>query len=303
MERILRQSEDQKEVATQTNIIRLAHYTTQEFFETQGFRYFPDAQTKITDTCLTYLSFPQFDSGPCQQEQDLEIKLAHFALYEYSSYHWGHHAKCQKEFESVSQSSSSAQGPTKVTAFHLVAYFGLSAVMKTTTLIREDTDVQDSHCRTPLSYAAANGHDGVLNTDGQTPLLWATRNGHGAIVRLLLDGNAQVDASDTIYNQTPLLWTAKNGHEAIVQMLLDTNAQIDAPDIRYGQIPPSWAIRYGQTQLLWAIKDGRDAIVQMLLDRKTHVNVANTKSRTPLPWTADRGYKAIVHLFLSRLPV
>ncbi|KAM0812495.1 hypothetical protein AB5N19_12486 [Seiridium cardinale] len=388
MERILRQSEDQKEVAIQTlmwvvyarrpltttelqhalsieigkleflednipdlqyivsachglltvdqdsSIIRLAHYTTQEFFETQEFRYFPGAQTKITDTCLTYLSFPEFDSGPCQLEQDLEIKLARFALYEYSSYHWGHHAKCQKEFESVrcfldqphhveasgqvllvyhSQNSSSKQRPTKVTAFHLVAYFGLSAVVKATTLKREDTDVQDSHCRTPLSYAAANGHDGVVrilldwnaqldvpDTDGQTPLLWATRNGHGAIVRLLLDGNAQVDTSDTIYNQTPLLWAAKNGHETIVQMLLDSNAQVDAPDTRYGQIPPSWAIRYGQTPLLWAIKDGRDAIVRMLLDKNAQTDIPDRYGRTPLSWASELGHEAIVHMLLDR---
>ncbi|KAK9772537.1 putative Ankyrin repeat-containing domain protein [Seiridium cardinale] len=290
-------------VAQGSNIIRLAHYTTQEFFKRQKFRYFPDEQTKITDTCLTYLSFSEFDSGPFQQEQDLEIKLACFALYKYSSYHRGHRAKCQKEFESVkcfldqphhveasgqvllvdhSQNSSSKQRPTKVTAFHLVAYFGLSAVVKATTLKREDTDVQDSHCRTPLSYAAANGHDGV--------------------VRILLDWNAQLDVPDTD-GQTPLLWATRNGHGAIVRLLLDGNAQVDVSDTRYGQIPPSWAIRYGQTPLLWAIKDGRDAIVRMLLDKKAHFNVADAQCRTPLSWAGDQGHEAIVHLFFTRMPV
>jgi ankyrin repeat protein len=50
-----------------------------------------------------------------------------------------------------------------------------------------------------------NGHD--LNSKdsyGQTPLSWAVDNGHEAVVKLLLEKDAELETKDSEYGRTPL---------------------------------------------------------------------------------------------------
>src|SRR5438552_4048761 len=44
----------------ESNIMRLVHYTAQEYFERIHMTKFPDSQTGIATTCLTYISFDEF---------------------------------------------------------------------------------------------------------------------------------------------------------------------------------------------------------------------------------------------------
>ena len=50
-------------VNEENGIIRLVHYTTQEYFERTQKHYFPNAQIDITEICVTYLSFDVFETG------------------------------------------------------------------------------------------------------------------------------------------------------------------------------------------------------------------------------------------------
>ena len=71
-------------VDEESGIIRLVHYTTQEYFERTLDRWFPDAHHNIADTCVTYLSFHILGT---YEERD------HYPLYRYSVQNWGHHAR------------------------------------------------------------------------------------------------------------------------------------------------------------------------------------------------------------------
>src|SRR4051812_24915522 len=112
-----------------------------------------------------------------------------------------------------------------MTGLHLAAYFGLENV--TSFLLNSNVpESRDSYSRTPLSWAAENGHEATVKLllekgadieskerFGKTPLPLAANRGHEAVVKLLLEKGAEINLKD----KTPLLWATRNGHEAVIE--------------------------------------------------------------------------------------
>ncbi|KAH8748260.1 hypothetical protein F5883DRAFT_509309 [Diaporthe sp. PMI_573] len=65
-------------------IIRLVHYTTQEYFEQTQKQWFPNAHAEMMTICVTYLSFNIFESGFCRTDQEFEERLRSNPLYSYA---------------------------------------------------------------------------------------------------------------------------------------------------------------------------------------------------------------------------
>ncbi|KAK6073153.1 hypothetical protein SCUP515_07016 [Seiridium cupressi] len=255
----------------ESDIIRLIHYTTQEFFDRHRNEYFPRADVELANTCITYLSFDEFRSGPCQEEED---------SYGRTPLSWaaenGHEAVVQLLLDKNAQVDL-ADIKYGRTPLSWAAKNGYKAVVQLLLDKNAQVDTTDNIGRTPLFWAA-----------WRTPLSWAAENGHKAIVQLLLDKNAQVDTTDNI-GRTPLLWAAWYGQEAVVQLLLNKNAQVDLADIKYRRTP-----------LSWAAKNGHEAVVQLLLDKNAQVDTTDNIGRTPLSWAAWYGHEAVVQLLLDK---
>ncbi|EHK20561.1 uncharacterized protein TRIVIDRAFT_112704, partial [Trichoderma virens Gv29-8] len=207
-------------------IIRLFHYTAQEYFQQKQAQWFPDANDDITRICMTYLSFDVFEAGFCPTDEAFEERLRSYQLYDYAAHEWGHHVRetttldplvldflqYQAKVEASSQAlfavkelgkpHYSQNVPKQIMGLHLAAYFGIEKAVQVP-LNLHGWDPEDSYNRTPLS--------------------WASENGHEAIVRLLLDKGANPKAADHL-GLTPLSWAIQGGHEAIVR-LLNTNSQ------------------------------------------------------------------------------
>jgi ankyrin repeat protein len=116
------------------------------------------------------------------------------------------------------------------------------------------------------------------DSEGRTPLQWAALNGHEAIVKLLLlEGKADVESNDN-NGRTPFLLAALNGHEAIVQMLLKkgvntkakTKSRVNDDDDDYDE--DDGYDSYETTALHLRAKGGHEAVVRLLLENSADID-------------------------------
>jgi len=158
-------------------------------------------------------------------------------------------------------------------------------------LVEDGVDVnsQDGFGRTPLHWAAWNGHREVAelllsqgaqvdaqDEDNETPLHWAAFNGHTETVQLLLAQGAQVDAQNR-WNGTPLHRAAVGGQVEVAELLLSQGAQVDAQD------------RWNGTPLHRAAENGHLEVAELLLSQGVQVDAQDRWNRTPLHWAALQG--------------
>ncbi len=159
---------------------------------------------------------------------------------------------------------------------------------------------------TPLGKAARDGQQMVakflleshadleLKGSGKTPLHWAAQSGHKAMVDLLLQHGASVNARADQTGATALLLAASKGFKTIVQVLLDQKADIHIPACLSGPAEANG----NSTALHYAAAQGLKTVADLLLDHGADVNALNQGQVTPL-------YKAVAgdHLALAELLV
>jgi ankyrin repeat protein len=312
-------------VDEESNIIRLVHYTTQEYFERTQMTWFPGAQRDIARTCIAYLSFDTFEAGFCETDDKFEKRLKQNPLYDYAARNWGDHARVSSTQEgqlilnflkseakvsgssqammaSRSYSGYSQRVPMRMTGVHVAACFGLREAVTALVKIGHDPGSRDGYGRTPLSWAAEKGHEAVVRLlvekgadlesrdsyDGRTPLSWAAEKGHEAVVKLLLGKGAELEAKDKYYGRTPLWRAAVNGHEAVVKLLLEKGAELKAKDEHYGRTP------------LWrAAVNGHEAVVKLLLEKGADVNAQGGYYGNALQAASVKGHEKVVELLLG----
>lgn len=305
-------------------IIRLVHYTTQEYFERMQNVWFPEAQFDITAACTAYLSFKTFESGFAQSDEALTARLLSNPLYDYAAQNWGRHAyasscrdtisflKRQAAVEASSQvllarKSDVAdrdfidQSSQQITGLHLAAYFDLEEAVET--LCDEDdgydVDVRNGKSCTPLSYAAWRGNETTAklllekgadieakDDHHTTPLSLAAWYGREATVRLLLERGADIEARDKD-GCTPLHYAVANRRESTIQLLLERGADIEATDDG------------GRTSLSLAAWYGYETTTRLLLEKGADTDAADEDCWTPLTYTAVRDHRATAHVLLE----
>lgn len=98
---------------------------------------------------------------------------------------------------------------------------------------KTDVDVRNKDDETPLMMAALKGHRDLaarlvergadVNKTGWAPLHYAATGGHVAVMRLLLENHAYIDA-ESPNGTTPLMMAARYGSESSVKLLLEEGA-------------------------------------------------------------------------------
>ncbi|KAL9133602.1 MAG: hypothetical protein Q9175_005214 [Cornicularia normoerica] len=148
-------------------------------------------------------------------------------------------------------------------------------------------EVQEVEDRTPLCYAALNGHvelcqlllkHGANPNDSieENPILSvvATR-GNLEIVKVLVENGAEIDATDS-EDQTALLKASNMGHTTLVACLLGYGANVYHEDV------------HGSTSIQYAASRGYMEIVQFLNDSGADLQGPSSSGWTPLHLCYDQ---------------
>ena len=169
----------------------------------------------------------------------------------------------------VLDSNSSGCPPRGTTLLHMGSKHGYTSTVAMAIPTNEtNIDPKDSYRRTPLSWAAENGHE--------------------AVVKLLLEKGADLESRDST-GRTPLSRAAENGHEAVVKLLLEKGADLESKDST------------GRTPLSWAAEKGHEAVVKLLLEKGADLESKDSTGRMPLSWAAENGLEAVVKLLQQKV--
>ncbi|KAK6543508.1 hypothetical protein TWF694_000254 [Orbilia ellipsospora] len=276
----------------ETDVVRLVHYTTQEYFDRTWHQWFPDAHRDIAISCVTYMSYNTFKSGPCLGYYPLEKRRMSKPLYEYAVENWAHHTHIASK-----GSESSLEREPLVLKFLQNDNLRMSCVQ--VRLWREDLDgvwfypermpaipfvVYEGLLSLVVPLLEMGADIEAQDWQGRTALIWAAENGYEATTKFLVDKGADTEVKDRYFDRAPLSWAAENGHEAVVRCLVESGSNMET------------MCRRGRTALLWAARNDQDAIVRLLVGMGADIKVKDKFGETALILAAQNGSEAAVRV-------
>ncbi|KAJ7483684.1 ankyrin repeat domain-containing protein [Mycena latifolia] len=288
------------------SVIRLIHYTTQDYLDSIQSVQFPLAHTTIVSTCLTYLSFPEFKVLPGyweeeeqenenedeeedgdeeeeeedEEEEEEDLLVAHPFL-KYAQYCLMH-AKGEPELVLQDKLMDFLTGASRFTS------------------VWHDTfpwkQICDDYYLPPLCISAGCDLEvtmrqllaqGVAQKDMDAALCAASSNGHIHLVQLLIDAGATINSNGVHYGNA-LYAASEAGHDPVVQLLIENGADVNAQGGDYGNA------------LQAASSNGHELVVQLLIKKGADVNAQGGGYENPLQAALVNGHESVVQLLIKK---
>ena len=161
-----------------------------------------------------------------------------------------------------------------------------------TLLIIAARDGQLDFVKVLLRYGANINVRGTIKIDGEiidgcTALWVAAINGHLAVLRLLIEQNAEVDARTSRTNTTPLTAAAFHGHLDIVCCLVENGADVNARNINRN------------TPLMAACYNGHIDVASYLVENGADIHLEDRIGDTSLHYAVRKGQVEVFDKLLA----
>ena len=279
-----------------TNVIRIVHYSAQEYFSANRHTHFPRGHEDIATVCLKYLSSDLFSNGRLKDKSEVKIQCENHPFLDYAGRSWGYHTR---------MCGTNAELTAKVLAF-----------MKMSQNLSYATPVamQQFMFNTYAEYPTGGP---VL-----APLLVAANFGLVDVATSLLDEGADVNAVARPPSVISVLDIASHrGHHDFVKILLnqvgiilrpESNivsalhraASLNHPDVveLLVQHDPTYVHArnsFGKTALHDAAERGFLKVVQVLIKAGADLRAKDNRQETPLSFAAASGSIACVQALLE----
>ena len=282
-------------VDERTQIIRLVHYTTQEYFRRNGNTLLASAQQDIAISCLTYLLYDNFGAGwvieAGSEEFDgivlvysLSVKprLQKYPFLNYAARYWANHARV------VGQQNVKELMVTFAKEGHRVSNAAQVLLI--------------SNSRDEFSRSTLTVLDSLQTTRSHNPLSaihLLAYLGYENLILELLNRGFDADAKDSCQN-TPLWWAAWQGHHAVVELLL-SQGHVNVNNRGVQRYKYNLRFHQSATPLGEAAYWGKDDVVRILIEREdVDMNLPDGGGSSPLYYAANQGHYTIVELLLTR---
>jgi len=143
--------------------------------------------------------------------------------------------------------------------------------------------------------------------EGERVLHTAARTGNPDTVKVLLDAGAEIDAREDWHGQTALMWAVSQQHEALIPLLVERGANINAIsalEVWERQITDEprekWLPPGGMNALMFAAREGCLSCIEPLLDAGANIDAATATGITPLLGAIINGYYDVAWLLVQR---
>ena len=287
----------------QDNLIRLVHYSFQQYLEDHWKTDCPGSYSGIATVCLTYLALDDFSPEAMEDTNELTSRLPDSALstrsrwqacHRFLSYvasYWAEHVKgnlekeleplivrffckkvhllyCLQEYNKLTfRNLEYDNWPHEPSPLHLTAYWGLSHIINVLVDQGADVNAEDAQKRTPLLCAALNGQIDVAYN--------------------LIHLGAVVDARDSSA-ATPLHAAVINDHLRVADFLLAWGSDANAQN------------KDGSTPMSLAASNGNLTMMDLLLRWGAQLEKAGERGLSPLEIASREGHTAAVQWLLMR---
>ncbi|KAJ7233750.1 ankyrin repeat-containing domain protein [Mycena rebaudengoi] len=318
-------------------IVRLAHFTIQEYLDRAQPTRFPGAQTEITRNCLTYISY--HDVGNFElawwkhPNRFLPYAFAYCLLHAVGepeiplqdsiiqfledAHQWQPH---HRRYEEPSQWQDAywriAYWSSVPSKLWVAALFGLQEVVRH--LLETATSISEQEMTNSLTVAARWNCMGVVQllmkhgANGNAPrpfisnALQALSAGHTDAVRLLLEHGADVNSQGGGFG-TALQAASAMKTERIVQLLLEHGADVNLRGGYYGTALQAASVMGTERVVQLLLEHGADqvkgeeghGVVQLLLENGADVNTQGGYYKTALQAALWKGSMKVVQLLLE----
>ncbi|KAF3175046.1 hypothetical protein TWF788_008518 [Orbilia oligospora] len=295
----------------ESNIVRLIHYTAQEYLEREKKLWFLYPHSSIAKVCTIYLSYDVFKAGPCKSEDDLEERLGLNPLYRYAAENLGYHARessCEEQsycLELGADRSTLQIGVTQhILNFLLDDDLRLACVQALHRYERpryvryqKRADIEQTQALHVAAYLglaraaelllARSGVDlEAKENEGKTPLSLAAERGQDDVVKVLIKDGANLEARDNSL-RTPLYRAVMKNRKETTKLLVGYGADLATRCSWYS------------TPLEAAVDNGCRGLVRFLVDRMEKMEIERVTRDVALA-SALYGYEDVLKSMLER---